>query len=88
MKQSKYSFFVKNGTQVYAYNSLSNSLAVMTNAEYDCFESFISGKKDLPKDLKESLLRGYFLIEDDFDEMEFMVQSHFLWDKNKISEIS
>ena len=72
MKQSRYSFFVKNGSKVYAYNSLSNSLAIMTNVEYDCLESFISKKKDLPKDLEKSLLKGFFLLDDNFDEIEFI----------------
>ena len=72
MKQSRYSFFVKNGSQVYAYNSLSNSLAIMTNDEYKCFESFISRGRDLPESLKESLLEGFFLINDDFDEIDFI----------------
>ena len=74
MKASNYNFFYQYDDESYlAYNSRSNSLAVMTIDNYHKYEDFISTGKEIEDDeLLSQLKQGLFLINDDIDELKIL----------------
>ena len=71
MKPSRYNHFIPfSSGQSIAYNALSNALALIDNQKLDSFYQFVENGIDIEDDkLREDLLRGTFLLEDDIDEM-------------------
>ena len=71
-KLSYYNYFVNDDNCVYAYNSLSNSFAILSNEEYNYLQEFSKSLCDIPKALEEELSKGMFLIPIDFSEIDFI----------------
>lgn len=76
MKPSKYNFFFpyeyEDGKYI-AYNSLSNSMALMDEISYKKYIAFEeSGTPIDDGDLIENLKKGNFLVEDDLDEADII----------------
>ncbi len=68
MKQSRYNFFYKlNNGQFLIYNALKNGLAVV---EEDIVEKIknVEKEENLDEELKKELIKGGFIIEDNFNE--------------------
>lgn len=78
-KTSFYNFFIElEGGNVLAYNSLSNSLAEVEQDKFPLIKEILenpnqadSGSKENIQ-LKESLLRGSFLVDSDLNELELL----------------
>lgn len=73
MKVSAYNFFYKhpsNSNEWIAYNSFSNSLALMDEDQYEEYERFAKDSgHQMPDSLVEELQKGRFVIDDDVDEI-------------------
>lgn len=85
MKTSKYNFFIKNDDDTYlAYNSRSNALAVIENDNYKKYVDFETNGKEIEDlELVNKLKEGYFLIDDDIDELKIL---RFKMYKDRMSE--
>ncbi|MDD3627386.1 MAG: radical SAM protein [bacterium] len=76
MKVSRFNFFFKYKNNKYlAYNSYSNGFAEISESEYKVIQKILKSsdkynyKTNKEKVLKEALIRGNFLIDNDFDEL-------------------
>ncbi len=73
MKSSNYNFkfdFDESNKSL-MYNSFTNSMALIDNDKYDLFYSFCKGENKIEDtDLINNLLRGGFLVDDEFDELK------------------
>lgn len=87
MKASNYNFFYKYDDASYlAYNSRSNSLAILDKDEYTQYINFENKGEDIKdKKLIENLQHGYFLIDDDVDELKIL---RFKMYKDRLNEKS
>lgn len=76
MKKSKYNFFIPfdyDNTKMIAYNSRSNGGALISKNNYNKYLDFVN--KDIPIDddkFLEDLKKGFFLINDDIDELKIL----------------
>lgn len=76
MKPSEYNFFYefpRDSNELIAYNSRTNSLALIEKEKYSKYRNFKD--KHIPIDdeeLVKDLRRGQFLIDDDIDELELL----------------
>ena len=76
MKISKFNFFtpfVGDESKIIAYNASSNGGALMSLESYNQYLEFV--ERDVPiedENLLQSLTKGLFLLEDDFDELEVL----------------
>ncbi|WP_051226675.1 radical SAM/SPASM domain-containing protein [Butyrivibrio sp. MC2013] len=83
MKTSFYNFFYDlDGANYIAYNSMSNSLALMSHEEYDDYLLFEhDNTMYIDEGLLDQLRHGGFIIEDDVDELSIirhsMLQSRY-----------
>lgn len=71
-KLSYYNYFFEDDEKIHAYNSLSNSLALLTVQEYEQLNAFKKDNAPLSEDFAEELQKGMFLLPSDFDEKEFI----------------
>lgn len=74
MKMSNYNFFVQKENNSYlAYNSRSNSLAVIKSEDYKKYSDFVMLGKEI-KDTKliDDLKKGLFLIDENVDELKII----------------
>lgn len=73
MKISKYNIFIEKNDKVIAYNSFTNSLALMKNDDYRKFKQNINCIDNLINDsLYDDLKKGGFIIENNVDEIELL----------------
>lgn len=76
MKVSKYNFFYEyrdDNSKYIAYNALSNSLALLEKEKYVELEEFTNCRKVInDESFIEDLKKGGYLIEDNFNELEFL----------------
>lgn len=76
MKLSKYNFFYeykKDPNKYVAYNSFSNSLALLERQKYIQLQEFASGKiEGLDNTFEQELMKGNFLIGDEINELEIL----------------
>lgn len=76
MKESKYNFFFDysdDSSELIAYNSRTNALALIEKENYDKYKKYI--EESIPIDdekLIEELKRGGFLIDDNINELEIL----------------
>ena len=72
MKESRYNYYLKNeiNNEYIAYNSRKNSLAILSENEYNsiCYVR-TTGKEIEDKSFLEALKWGGYMIEDEFDEI-------------------
>lgn len=78
-KPSVYNFFISTGDgRRLAFNSFSNSLAQVSEGKYKLISDILSNPCDLSfytdemKGLRDDLIKGSFLVEDDFDEIGYL----------------
>lgn len=85
MKASNYNFFIEHDDDSYlAYNSRSNSLAIIEKENFRKYSDFVlTGKEIDDSNLVEKLKEGYFLIDDDVDELKIL---RFQMYKDRMSE--
>lgn len=72
MKESRYNYYLKNeiNNEYIAYNSRKNSLAILSENEYNSICDFrTTGKEIEDKSFLEALKWGGYMIEDEFDEI-------------------
>ncbi|MCK4668025.1 SPASM domain-containing protein [Candidatus Dependentiae bacterium] len=76
MKASMYNFFFKYHAKKYlAYNSFSNAFAEVTDSEYKIIKKILKSpdkfkyKTKKERKLRDSLIMGNYLIDNDFDEL-------------------
>jgi len=74
LKPSRYShFFPFSTSQSIAYNALSNALAMIENDKLAVYKQFVeSGREIEDTQLREELIQGAFLLEEDIDEIELV----------------
>lgn len=86
MKASNYNFFIEHDDDSYlAYNSRSNSLAIIEKENFRKYSDFVLiGKEIDDSNLVEKLKEGYFLIDDDVDELKIL---RFQMYKDRMSDI-
>ena len=74
MKLSKYNFFLKSDKQdeYIAYNSLSGALALLESENYNKIIEHKNSLNNINDELIKSLKEGGFIIEDSFDELQFI----------------
>ena len=73
MKESKYNFSFRDGESVILYNARTNALATLNSGDYKCLKLCVSDKTfQMDEDLKESLVYGGYLIDDDMNELDFI----------------
>ena len=82
MKASKYNMFKESSNkqgEYIAYNSFTNSLAVMNKEDYEAYKKYVTDNKfDIKKDLLSNLQKGGFVIEDycnEDDILQYRMQS-------------
>lgn len=75
MRESKYNYFFQKDDLVLAYNGRTNALAEVSLEDYEKIKKYLSNEDDIDKDLKESLVYGGFLLEEDIDELELIRNS-------------
>lgn len=72
LSASKYNYFYDNNDCVLAYNTLSNSFAIMKHDEYESFLNFTERNETITKTLKKELAKGFFLISKSFNELSYL----------------
>ena len=76
MKISKYNLFKessKNKGEYIAYNSFTNSLAVLDKGDYDSYKAFANNNSfAMEEELMSNFIKGGFIIEDDYNEDEVL----------------
>lgn len=77
MKASKYNFifpFSKDNNKKLLYNSLTNALAILEDDnKYSQFKNFCKSNKNIEdKEFVNDLIKGGYLIRDDFNEIDFI----------------
>lgn len=74
MKKSKYNFFYDlNCNELIAYNSLTNSMAIISRDDYGKIDKIVNGEfKEEDQTLINDLKRGFFIEDDNFNEIEFL----------------
>ncbi len=72
LKLSYYNHLFEDGEKIYAYNSLSNSLALLTTQEYDQLSTFRKNGTPLDEGFTAELQKGMFLLPADFDEIQYL----------------
>lgn len=76
MKASRYNFFYRykdDNSKYIAYNALSSSLALIEEEKYEMLKNFLELSKNIDdKSLLEDLEKGGYLIQDDFDELDYL----------------
>lgn len=55
-----------------AYNTLSNSFAIMKYDEYESFLNFTERNETIAETLKKELSKGFFLIPKSFNELSYL----------------
>nr|HID59180.1 radical SAM protein [Desulfobacterales bacterium] len=84
MKASKYNFFVEYDEGILAYNCLGGTFLKMDRRSYDLYRRIVdAGSVSEPKNSETEKLvcelrRGRFIVEDGFDELEYVKARHFL----------
>lgn len=61
LKLSNYNYFVNDDENVYAYNSMSNSIAILSIQEYEEVLAFKESQLEISDDLKNELQRAMLL---------------------------
>lgn len=73
MKASNYNFFYEKDDEYLAYNSRSNALAVITKSDFEKYDEYVKfGKQIEDEELVRSLKEGFFLIDDNVDELKIL----------------
>lgn len=73
MKASSYNFFYEKDDGYLAYNSRSNALAVITKSDFEKYDDYVKfGKQIEDEELVKSLKEGFFLIDDNVDELKIL----------------
>lgn len=73
MKASNYNFFYEKDDEYLAYNSRSNALAVITKSDFEKYDDYVKfGKQIEDEELVRSLKEGFFLIDDNVDELKIL----------------
>ena len=76
MKNSRYNFFFpyeEDDSKLIAYNSFSNALALMEKTRYEELQRFIEhGENIADESFVQKLKRGYFLIDEDCNELDML----------------
>src|SRR5579864_18004 len=80
-KPSRYNVFRERADRVWAFNSRSTAFARMSQDEYRAAQRMLGGdletRSPAERELLRSLIKGQFLIREDFDELAFLkVKNH------------
>lgn len=70
MKESRYNFFYKRENDYVVYNSLTNSLAKLSNEEFDSLKYLDLSQKEI-----SNFKYGGYILDDDLDELDFIKES-------------